>query len=150
MGNLINAMIFLLLVFILAFTFAGCYFPYILLKPYLKSKEGRTLVLRGFVILALLSGAAYFTSRYFMSEPVYFEQGIEQLHNNKNIQSRINGFSSYSFYEDSLKKSPNNPAAFQVELIGDSIKLYLTCTMLRVHDKWKLIKIHQDSIGKAK
>jgi hypothetical protein len=82
---------------------------------------------------------------YVMSEPAYFEQGIEQLHTSKYIKNRIGGFSSYTFQESQLLQQPKSPVDFQVEIHGDSLNLFLTCTMTRIKDSWHLSKIKEDS-----
>jgi len=133
--------IFIFLVGGVASTYWACW----LLKPYLKSKEGRKLVFKGFVVLVVLSGGAYAVARYLMSEPTYFEQGIAQLHTSKYIEDRIEGFNSYTFDESKLLKEPRSPAVFHVEILGDSLNLYLTCTMTKVKTKWHLTKIKEDS-----
>jgi hypothetical protein len=137
-------MIYLISLIILLLTVAGFYFPYVLLRPYLKSKNGRNLVLKGFLILAVLSGIMYAVVNYLQSTPAYFEQGIEQLHANVYIKD----FNSYSYHGDKLQEHPGNPAMFQVAINRDSSVLYLTCTMSRVKDNWKLTKIHQDSVDR--
>jgi len=81
-----------------------------------------------------------------MQEPAYFEQGIEQLHKSKYIKEHIGDFSSYTYYSSKLLKEPGNPASFQVEIPGDSIILFLTCTMSKTENKWQLVGIQQDSI----
>jgi hypothetical protein len=85
-----------------------------------------------------------------MKGPEYFEQGISQLHNSRFVKDRINDFNSYTYYSEKLPKETDNPAIFQVELHGDSLNLYVTCTMKKDGDQWKLIKIKQDSLSKNK
>ncbi|MDB5016673.1 MAG: hypothetical protein JWQ84_1505 [Mucilaginibacter sp.] len=83
-----------------------------------------------------------------MREPQYFEQGIEQLHNNKYIEDSIGGFNSYTYDGNKLLKDPRSPAIFQVEIDGLSTSLFLTCTMSKSANNWNLIRIHQDSVMK--
>jgi hypothetical protein len=127
-------------------TVASTLWGYRVLKPYLKSPDGRKYILKGFAILTVLAfGGAAFVKFYVMSEPAYFEQGIEQLRTTKYIQNRIGGFSSYTFQESQLLQEPKSPADFQVEIHGDSLNLFLTCTMTRTKDSWHLAKIKEDS-----
>jgi hypothetical protein len=138
-----------LLLFIVIFivgSAASLFWVFRLLKPYLKSTDGRKQVLKAFVILCILSVGGAFLGKYLMSEPAYFEQGIAQLHTSKYIKERIGGFRSYSFRESLLSKEPRSPAIFQVEILGDSLNLYLTCTMAQTKGKWYLIKINEDSV----
>ncbi len=89
-----------------------------------------------------------FLARYLMKMPPYFEQGIEQLHANKYVEEKVGDFNSYSYKKDQLPKETDNPAIFDIELIGDSINLYLTCTMVKTKEKWYLAKIKPDSVTK--
>jgi hypothetical protein len=140
----------LLIILILAVgTVSSTYLAYSLLRPRLKSKALIKLILKGYLILALLSGAGYGLVKFIQSEPAYFEQGIEQLHTSKYIKDRIDGFSSYSFNEYKLTKDPESPAVFQVEILGDSLNLYLTCSMAKVKDRWYLARIKEDSVRKS-
>ncbi len=43
-----------------------------------------------------------------------------------------------------------NEAIFRIGLNGDGITLYLTCTMKKVNNNWKLVAIKQDSMGNNK
>jgi len=45
-------MVYFKIVFGLVLTFVSIYYPYVLLKPYLKSTKGRSTVFKGFLILA--------------------------------------------------------------------------------------------------
>ena len=85
-----------------------------------------------------------------MREPDYFSQAINQLHANKCIEHKIGDFNSYSYFKDKMPKDPTKQAVFQVELNNNNIILYLTCTMKKVNDNWKLVAIEQDSVGKYK
>ncbi|MFI5139159.1 MAG: hypothetical protein ACHQIM_15155 [Sphingobacteriales bacterium] len=87
---------------------------------------------------------------YLQKTPDYFAQGVEQLHSNRYIETRINDFNTYTYYSDSLIKDPHSPAIFRVAVEGDSLDLYLSCTMIKVNDKWILSKIHQDSVVKKR
>jgi hypothetical protein len=143
---MIYLIISLAIVILIGGTIASIYYPYVFVKPYLKSLEGRKLILKGFLILALLSAAMYTLAFYLMREPAYFDQGIEQLHHTKYIKDKIGDFSSYTFYESKLTNEPASPAIFQVAINSDSTTLFLNCTMTKVKDKWKLVKIQEDSI----
>lgn len=131
--------------------FSSFYLPYIFLKPYikpyLKDRKGRIFILKCYFTFCLVCFALAMFGKYLMRGPDYFEQGIEQLHANEYVLKKINGFSSYSYRKYSLPKAPIKHAIFKVELTGDSLSLYLTCTMEKIQNDWKLTKIKQDSIS---
>jgi len=140
----------IIFVLVLLLFFASFYWVYKSIKPYLKSRDGRKSLLMWFSILFLISTSGYLLISHLMKGPKYFEQGISQLHGSKFVKDRINDFNAYTYYSEKLPKETDNPAIFQVELHGDSLNLYVTCTMKREGEQWKLINIRQDSLLKGK
>jgi hypothetical protein len=142
----------LLLIIALSFvvaTIGSLRWLYILLKPYLQSDQDKKLVIKGALIFIVITLFAMALVWYIQKEPDYFEQGMHQLHESKYIKGRIDGFSSYSFEENTLTKEPKSPATFQVQINGDSLTLYLTCTMLQKKNKWLLYNIKEDSVKRT-
>lgn len=129
----------------------GYYSAHGFIKRLLKENKGQKFVSREFLIFFSVAIPAFFMLIYFlMREPDYFSQAINQLHANKCIEHKIGDFNSYSYFKDKMPKDPTKQAVFQVELNNNNIILYLTCTMKKVNDNWKLVAIEQDSVGKYK
>jgi hypothetical protein len=141
-------LIIIIIVFVVLFSFASFYFAYGMLKPYLKSATERAKVIKYALIFFILGIVMYTLAKYLMRGSDYFEQGIDQLHNSSYINAKIGDFDSYSWNRDKLIANPESPAKFQVEINSDSTKLFLTCTMIKLKDSWKLTRIHQDSVSK--
>ena len=137
--------VIIFLIVLIVIIIGSIYFQYNLIKR-LVSNFGIKLVLKGFLILGLLSLIGYLGVKYLTKGPAFFEKGIEQLHNNRYVNQHIHGFSSYSYQSDSLKRMTHYPAIFQVKLIGDSLSLSLHCMMIKKNDDWQLVKIKVDSI----
>lgn len=125
---------------------SGAFTYSIILKPHLKTIENKKLLLRYAIILGViaLGGAAILW--YVMRDPDYFEEGIDQLHESQYVQSKIGDFNSYSYYPAKFPKNPTKVAVFQVTILGDKLHLFLTCTMNRVGNEWKLTTIKEDSV----
>ncbi len=139
---MIYLIISLAIVTLIGGTIASIYYPYVFLKPYLKSLEGRKLILKGFLILALLSAATYTLAFYLMREPAYFKQGIEQLHHTKYIRIML-AILVHTLYESKLTNEPASPAIFRVLTV--IVQRYFLIAQ-QVEDKWKLVEIQEDSI----
>jgi hypothetical protein len=144
-------LISIILILSVAFICAGYYVAYGFIKRLLKENKGQKIVSREFLIFFAVAIPAFFLVIYFMMrEPDYFNQAIDQLHSNEYIEHKIGDFNSYSYFKDKMPKDPTKQAVFQVELNSNSTTLYLTCTMKKVDDNWKLVVIKQDSVGNYK
>ena len=120
------------------------------LKPYLKNPAQRKTLIRVGLILLPLSLLGYLAVTYINSKPDSFERGVEMLKSNKEIQSKIGDFDSYTFFEENLPKKEDNPASFKVELQGSQASVYLTCKIKRdTLGRWHFLKIKQDSLKKT-
>jgi len=147
---MIIVIVFVIILFVLGGIIGGFYFTYTLVKPYIKSKDGRKTLLKYVLILCIISWGGAALGWFLMRQPDYFEQGIDQLHKSKYIAQKIGDFNSYSFYDRQLVKNPKNPVNFNVQINGDSLNLYLTCTMKKYKDQWLLVYIKEDSTSVAK
>jgi hypothetical protein len=142
-------MIFLVLILIVfvVLTIYSWYSAYNVLKYLLANWKG--LFSKEFLFFFAIAIPLFIIVVYLgMRQPAYFEQGIKQLHSTKYIKDKIGDFSSYSFSPDKLPKNPTKQATFQIEINQDSLKFYLTCSMKKVGDDWKLFEVKQDSIVK--
>jgi|GEM_PF-2209895 len=141
----------IILILSVALIFAVYYVAYRFIKRFLRENKGQKIVSREFLIFFAVAIPAFFLMIYFMMrQPDYFNQAIDQLHTNNYVEHKIGDFNSYSYSSNKMPKDPTKEAVFQVELHSDSATLYLTCTMKKVDDNWKLVAIKQDSVGKYK
>lgn len=106
---------------------------YFFLKPYIKNKSQRVSALRLFLILVPLAIITYWVITYFTyyNKPASFENGVELLKNNKDIESKIGTYESYTYFDKYLPKKTDNPASFKVS----TATIYLSC------------KIKKDTLG---
>lgn len=112
----------------------------------------RRVLLRLYIILVPLSFIAYGISNYFIyyNIPESFEKGVELLKKNKNIQSEIGIYESYTYFNNDLPEKIDDPASFKVSLTGDFATIYLSCKIAKDEfGTWRLIEIKQDSLKKS-
>jgi hypothetical protein len=144
-------MVLIILIFSVAVICAGYYGAYHFGKRFLRENKGQKIVSREFVIFFAVAIPAFFLFVYFMMrEPDYITAAIDQLHANEYIEYKVGDFNSYTYFKDKMPKDPANEAIFRIGLNGDGITLYLTCTMKKVNNNWKLVAIKQDSMGNNK
>ena len=120
---------------------------YAVFKSKFKSPGWKKLVLTGLLVSAFMAWTIIGDYRVRHREPAYFNQGVEQLRSNSLVKTHMDGFSSYTI-PNSFPKNPGTQAVFHIGLISDSTTLYLTCTMDKIKEDWKLTNVVQDSIGK--
>jgi hypothetical protein len=141
--------VILVILFGAAFTFVSSAFLYSRFKTYFKTARSKKMLTRYVVVFISVAWGGAALMWFFMRGPAYFEQGIDQLHTSKYIHDKVGDFNSYSYYSKKLAKDPAKQAIFQVTINTDSLNLFLTCTMHKVGDDWKLIKIKEDSVRNA-
>lgn len=142
--------IFVIILFVLGATIGGFYFTYILIKPYIKTKEGIKVLIKYISILCIISWGGAALAWFFTREPDYFEQGIDQLHKSKYITHKMGDFNSYTYRFSEIIKDPVSPIDFKVQINGDSLNFYLTCTMRKIQNKWILVYVKEDSVRVVK
>jgi hypothetical protein len=131
--------------------FIGFSISYIFIKPFLKVKEYRNLLLKILLFLAPASLIGYGIVTYINHKPDSFTEGVELLKETDSISAKIGTFDSYSYYEKDLPKETDNPAKFKVSLNGDSASIYVTCVVIKnSKGKWNLKSVQQDNIVKNK
>ena len=130
------------------FALLSCLAIYGRIKASLKPNNDRKLIFTIIIGFLLLVAIANFIIAHVAEEPVFFKAAVDQLHSNSMVAEKISPFSSYGFNPDSLPKKPGKYATFNVRLIGDSLTIYVTCTMKRNNQKWQLINVKQDTIVK--
>lgn len=84
--------------------------------------------------------------RFKNQYPDYFNQGIEQLHSSQYIKDRMGDFSSYSLPELPFAEKTQRQATFQVQIFKDTMDYFLTCTMSKDIENWKLASVKEDSV----
>jgi hypothetical protein len=121
----------------------GFIISYFFLKPYLKDKNTGLLILRWYPILALCALLLLIVASYLQKGPDYFEEGITQLRKSEYVKSKVGDFETYTY--NNLPKE-TNPVKFNIQLSGNGVDLFLTCTMRYIDKKWKLTHIKSDSL----
>lgn len=117
----------------------------------MKNKSQRLSTLRLFLILVPLAIITYWVITYFTyyNKPASFENGVELLKSNKDIESKIGTYESYTYFDKDLPKKTDNPAFFKVSLKGSTATIYLSCKIKKdTSGQWHLIEVKQDSLSK--
>jgi hypothetical protein len=123
----------------------------IFFKPYLRTPQQRRTLFKFGLILLPLSIIGYLVVTYinYDSKPDSFRRGVELLQNDKDIQSKIGIYDSYSYFDKDIPKKDDNPAKFKVELTGSLASIYLYCEVQKdTKGKWHILKVKQDSLVK--
>ncbi len=117
---------------------------YILTGKIFETFSKEFLMAAGFIFTGLIIFV-----QFAIRGPKYLEQCMDQLHKNNLVADKIGNFSSYSYQSGAMPKDPKDTAVFQIQLNGDDT-LFLTCTMKKIGNDWKLSKMEQDSIHKTR